>query len=38
MIGIMVMQEHKMPAYHCPRDGCKYCNPNVPDAVPAVIL
>ena len=27
-----------MPAYDCPRDGCEYCTPNVPDAVAAVIL
>ena len=25
-----------MPAYDCPRDGCEYCTPNVPDAAAAV--
>ena len=27
-----------MPCYDCPRDGCDYSTPNVPDAVAAVIL
>ena len=31
-------QAIKMPAYDCPRDGCEYCTPNVPDAVAGGII